>query len=96
VRHLSDTAGLPLVIGLSAGNTHDSHGLKPIVAGLQSRHGPANGRRYKPRTPHAVRVSLTRARSHFIARATTEPVAETVAGDLTSGRRRLVRENNSA
>lgn len=28
---LSDTNGLPLVVGVSAGNTHDSEGLKPMV-----------------------------------------------------------------
>ena len=30
---LSDANGLPLVVGLSAANTHDSEGLKPMVAG---------------------------------------------------------------
>jgi hypothetical protein len=29
---LSDANGLPLLVGLSAGNTHDSEGLKPMVA----------------------------------------------------------------
>jgi hypothetical protein len=50
---LSDRAGLPLVVGLSADNTHDSHGLKPMVAGLQTRHDPENGWHYKPRKLHA-------------------------------------------
>ncbi|MCX5433681.1 hypothetical protein OHU11_39285 [Streptomyces sp. NBC_00257] len=31
---LSDANGLPLVVGISAANTHDSQGLKPMVAGL--------------------------------------------------------------
>ncbi|MCW2917645.1 MAG: IS1647-like transposase [Actinomycetia bacterium] len=31
---LSDANGLPLVVGLSAANVHDSQALKPMVAGL--------------------------------------------------------------
>ncbi|MGW2515270.1 IS5 family transposase [Streptomyces scopuliridis] len=50
---LSDANGLPLVVGVSAANTHDSQGLKPMVAGLQSRHDPGNGWYYKPRKLHA-------------------------------------------
>jgi transposase len=50
---LSDAAGLPLVVGVSAGNTHDSQGLKPMVAGLQSRHDPHNDWNYKPGKLHA-------------------------------------------
>ena len=41
---LSDAAGLPIVVGISAGNTHDSHGLKPMVAGFQMKHDPERGR----------------------------------------------------
>lgn len=50
---LSDAAGLPLVVGVSAANTHDSQGLKPMVAGLQSRHDPHRGWNQKPRKLHA-------------------------------------------
>ncbi|MFH8520656.1 IS5 family transposase [Streptomyces gelaticus] len=50
---LSDANGLPLVVGLSAANTHDSQGLKPMVAGLQSRHDPHRGWHHKPRKLHA-------------------------------------------
>ncbi|MFJ2271955.1 IS5 family transposase [Streptomyces sp. NPDC087849] len=50
---LSDAAGLPLVVGLSAANTHDSQGLKPMVAGLQSRHDPHHGWNHKPGKLHA-------------------------------------------
>lgn len=46
---LSDANGLPLVVGVSATNTHDSLGLKPMLAGLQSRHAPHRGWHYKPR-----------------------------------------------
>jgi transposase len=50
---LSDQAGLPLTVGISAANTHDSHALKPLVNALpaiRSRRGP---RRRKPAKPHA-------------------------------------------
>lgn len=50
---LSDRSGLPLVVALSAGNTHDSHGMKPMVAGLQSRHDPEKGWHHKPGKLHA-------------------------------------------
>lgn len=41
---LSDANGLPLVVGVSAANVHDSQGLKAMVAGLHTRHDPENGR----------------------------------------------------
>lgn len=50
---LSDRAGLPLTVGISAANTHDSHALKPLVNALpaiRSRRGP---RRRKPAKLHA-------------------------------------------
>lgn len=46
---LSDAAGLPLVVGVSAGNTHGSHGLIPVVSGLLSRHAPDRERHTKPK-----------------------------------------------
>lgn len=50
---LSDANGLPLPVGVSAGNTHDSEGLKPMVAGHQTRHDPHRGRYFKPQLLHA-------------------------------------------
>ncbi|MGY4984768.1 IS5 family transposase [Streptomyces nigrescens] len=50
---LSDANGLPLLVGISAGNTHDSEGLKPMVAGHQTRHDPHRGRYLKPQRLHA-------------------------------------------
>ncbi|MFI0452459.1 IS5 family transposase [Actinomadura sp. 6N118] len=41
---LSDAAGLPIGVGISAGNTHDMHGLKPMVAAFQMKHDPEMGR----------------------------------------------------
>ncbi|MFE0091987.1 IS5 family transposase [Streptomyces sp. NPDC058992] len=56
---LSDGHGLPLIVGVSAANTHDSPGLKPMVAGLLSRHDPHRGRHYKPRKLHADKAHDT-------------------------------------
>lgn len=50
---LSDATGLPLLVGVSAGNTHDSEGLKPMVEGHQTRHDPDRGRHFKPQLLHA-------------------------------------------
>jgi hypothetical protein len=50
---LSDANGLPLLVGVSAGNTHDSEGLKPMVEGHQTRHDPDRGRHFKPQRLHA-------------------------------------------
>jgi transposase len=49
---LSDAAGIPLVVGVSAANTHDSQALQPMVAGLpaiRSRRGPRRRRPAKLR-----------------------------------------------
>ncbi len=48
-----DANGLPLLVGVSTGNTHDSEGLKPMVEGQQTRHDPHNGRYFKPQRLHA-------------------------------------------
>ncbi|MFE4925414.1 IS5 family transposase [Streptomyces sp. NPDC056661] len=50
---LSDANGLPLIVGLSAANVHDSLALKPIVEGHQTRHDPYRGRYFKPQRLHA-------------------------------------------
>ncbi|PBC66243.1 DDE family transposase [Streptomyces sp. TLI_235] len=50
---LSDRGGLPLVVGISAGNTHDQHGLIPLVQALQMKHDPDRGLHYRPRKVHA-------------------------------------------
>lgn len=56
---LSDANGLPLVVGVSAANVHDSEGLKPTVAGHQTRHAPHNGRYFKPQRLHADKAYMT-------------------------------------
>lgn len=50
---LSDANGLPLVVGVSAANVHDSLPLKPIVLAHQTRHDPHRGRYFKPQRLHA-------------------------------------------
>ncbi|GIH97989.1 IS5 family transposase [Planobispora siamensis] len=50
---LSDRSGLPLVVGVSSGNTHDSEGLKPMVLELQMRRDPRQGCTVKPGKLHA-------------------------------------------
>ncbi|OKJ18434.1 transposase [Streptomyces sp. CB02130] len=50
---LSDANGLPLIVGVSAANTHDSLALKPMVTGNQTRHDPHRGRHFKPQRLHA-------------------------------------------
>lgn len=53
IHALSDRTGLPLVVGVSAANTHDSQALKPLVKAIpsvRSRRGP---RRTRPGKLHA-------------------------------------------
>ena len=50
---LSDANGLPLAVGVSAANVHDSLALKPMVLGHQTRHDPHRGRYLKPQHLHA-------------------------------------------
>ncbi|WP_234363989.1 MULTISPECIES: IS5 family transposase [unclassified Streptomyces] len=50
---LSDANGLPLIVRVSAANTHDSQALKPMVLGHQTRHAPHRGRHFKPQRLHA-------------------------------------------
>ncbi|CAD5912045.1 protein of unknown function [Streptomyces sp. KY75] len=53
---LSDANGLPLLVGFSAANTHDSLALKPMVQGHQTRHDPHCGRYFKSQRLHADRA----------------------------------------
>ncbi len=50
IHALSDRAGLPLPVAVSAANTHDSAALKPLVMAIRSRRGP---QRRKPAKLHA-------------------------------------------
>ncbi len=50
---LSDANGLPVLVGVSAGNVHGSEGLKPMMEGHRTRPAPHRGRHFKPRRLHA-------------------------------------------
>jgi IS5 family transposase len=53
---LSDAAGLPLVVAVSAANVHDSQALKPLLVALpaiRSRRGPRRRRPAKMRADKA-------------------------------------------
>ena len=41
------------MVAVSGGNVHDSRGLKPLLAGLHSRHDPDRGRDYRFGKLHA-------------------------------------------
>ena len=69
---LSDANGLPLLVGVSAANTHDSLALKPMITGLQTKHDPHRGRYFKPR------------KASMPTRHTTSPTCENGYGASTS------------
>lgn len=50
---LSDANGLPLLVGLSAANTHDSLALKPMIEGHRTTHDPHRGRYLKSQPLYA-------------------------------------------
>jgi hypothetical protein len=76
---LSDANGLPLLVGISAGDTHDSEGLKPMIEGHQTRHDPYRGRYFKPQRRYADkaydRAGLRRSRAWFSSRPSPRPSA---------------------
>ncbi|GAA4987900.1 hypothetical protein GCM10023205_68490 [Yinghuangia aomiensis] len=49
----SDRVGLPLIVGVSAANCHDSNGLRPLIEALPDKHDPHRGRLWKPGKVHA-------------------------------------------
>ncbi len=61
---LSDANGLPLVVGVSAANVHDSEGLKPMVRPRLGGNGP---------------FSVDRENERLIRSATSVPAARQVA-----------------
>lgn len=50
---LTDAAGLPLVVGVSAANTHDSQALQPLVRAIPAIRSCRGPRRRRPATLHA-------------------------------------------
>ena len=64
IHALSDRAGLPLVVGVSAANTNDHHAVKPLVRAIpavRSRRGPRRGRPAKLHADKAYDVTELRA-----------------------------------
>jgi IS5 family transposase len=63
IHALSDRAGLPLAVGVSAANTHDHHALKPLVKAIpavRSRRGPRRTRPTKLHTDKAYAATELR------------------------------------
>ncbi|MDT7804108.1 MAG: hypothetical protein QOI78_7541, partial [Actinomycetota bacterium] len=50
---MSDRTGLPLVVAISAANTHDIHALKPLVMAIPAIKSWRGPRRRKPAKLHA-------------------------------------------
>ncbi len=95
---LSDQAGLPLAVGVSAANTHDSHGLKPLVNAIpkaRSRRGPRRG---KPAKLHADKGYDSDELRHWLrSRAITPRIARKGIDSRDSlGRYRWVIERSLA
>jgi transposase len=53
VHVLSERAGIPVSVAVSAANTHDSHALKPLVKAIPAIKSRRGSRRRKPGKPHA-------------------------------------------
>jgi transposase len=61
---LSEAQGIPLTVGVSAANVHDSHALQPLVKGIpavRSRRGPDRRRPGKLRADKAYHSAGTLA-----------------------------------
>jgi IS5 family transposase len=53
IHALSDRAGLPLAVGVSAANTNDHHALQPLVKAIPTVRSPRGPRRHRPTKLHA-------------------------------------------
>jgi IS5 family transposase len=78
---LTEAQGLPLAVGVSAANTHDSQALKPLVLGIptvRSRRGPRRRRPDKLRADKAYRSAehLAWLRERGIAARIARPGVE--------------------
>ncbi|SEG86594.1 Transposase DDE domain-containing protein [Thermomonospora echinospora] len=70
---VSDRHGLPLVIGLSAGNVHDSHGLKPMAIVLHMRQRSWEGHAGQAVKLHADQAYDIPELRRWLARQRIEP-----------------------
>jgi IS5 family transposase len=50
---ITERTGLPLSVGISAANLHDSQALEPLVRGIPPIHSRRGPRRRRPATLHA-------------------------------------------
>jgi hypothetical protein len=78
---LSDAQGLPLALGVSPANAHDSHALLPLVLGIpaiRSRRGPRRRRpnRLRPDKAYHSRAHLRWLRRRGIVPRITRPGIE--------------------
>jgi transposase len=93
-----DRRGLPISIGISAANTHDSQGLEPVVRGIppiRSRSGP---RRRRPAKLHADKgYDYAHLRRWLRSRGITPRIARRgVESSARLGRHRWVVERTVA
>jgi transposase len=98
IHTLSDRAGIPLAIAISAANTHDSHALKPLVKAIpkiRSRRGP---RRSRPAKLHADKAhDIPALRSWLRLRGITPRIARKgIESNERLGRHRWVIERTVA
>lgn len=90
IHALSDRAGLPLSVAVSAANTHDSHALKPLVMAtpaITSRRGP---RRRKPAKPHADKAYDQAELRGWVHHAASRPVSPAKAPSPTTNSASIV------
>ena len=98
---LSDANKLPLLVGVSAANVHDSLALKPMVDGHQTRHDPHRGRHFKLQRLHAdkaydiphlrrwlrgKRIGIRRPQGHRVQRTNGAPPMGHRADDVLADR----------
>lgn len=63
---LSERGGLPISVGVSAANTHDSHALKPLLKAIPAIKSPRGPRRRKPDKLHADKAYDQPGLRHWI------------------------------
>jgi IS5 family transposase len=95
---LSDRAGLPLAVGISAANTHDNHALKPLVKAIPAIRSPRGPRRHRPTKLHADKAyDVTELREWLCQRGITPRLARKgVESRTTLGKHRWVIERTIA
>jgi transposase len=91
---ITDRNGLPLPLGISGANMHDSQGLEPLVRGIppiRSRRGPAAGGRPNSTATRAT-TTTTRADGSVSAASPTASPRKGIESSQRLGRHRWVVE----